>query len=90
MRKITCVIKTNRDKTLKNNEIKCWNFGIQNEVYLLMHAPTEKNTISFLLPNHPTQDLFFHPKFQGKAMCLTFKTENVNGLYSDLKKWILK
>ena len=50
-----------------------------------MHAPTEKNTISFLLPNHPTQDLFFHPKFQGKVMYLTFKTENVNELYSDLK-----
>lgn len=51
-----------------------------------MHAPTEKNTISFLLPNYPTQDLFFHPKFHGKVMYLTFKTENVNELYSDLKK----
>lgn len=62
-------------------------FGItfENEFYLLMHTPNHEAEISFLLPNHPSQQPLFHKPFQGQGMYLTIEVDDVNGMYERLK-----
>ena len=62
-------------------------FGVtfENEFYLLLHTPNHQAEISFLLPNHPSQQPFFHPAFQGQGVYLTIEVEDVDDLYADLK-----
>lgn len=62
-------------------------FGVtfENEFYLLLHTPNHQAEISFLLPNHPSQQPLFHPAFQGQGVYLTIEVEDVDGLYIDLK-----
>ena len=63
-------------------------FGVtfENEFYLLMHTPNRQAELSFLLPNHPTQQPFFHKVFNGKGMYLTIEVDNVDTFYEDLKE----
>lgn len=63
------------------------NFGVsfESEFYLLMHTPSKKEEISFLLPNHPTQDPFFHPPFTGQGVFLTLEVEDVDSIYKEIK-----
>ncbi len=63
-------------------------FGVtfENEFYLLMHTPDRDASISFLLPGHPSQQPLFHPAFGGKGMYLTIEVEDVDKLYSDIRK----
>lgn len=63
-------------------------FGVtfENEFYLLMHTPNNEAEISFLLPNHPSQQPFFHKPFQGQGMYLTIEVDDVDKIYNDLKK----
>lgn len=63
-------------------------FGVtfENEFYLLLHTPNKEAEISFLLPNHPTQQPLFHKPFQGQGMYLTIEVDDVDKLYSELKK----
>jgi catechol 2,3-dioxygenase-like lactoylglutathione lyase family enzyme len=63
-------------------------FGVsfENEFYLLMHTPNHEAEISFLLPNHPTQQALFHAPFCGKGMYFTIEVEDVDSLYQQLKK----
>lgn len=63
-------------------------FGVtfENEFYLLLHTPNHEAEISFLLPNHPSQQPFFHKPFQGQGMYLTIEVEDVDKIYTDLKK----
>ncbi len=62
-------------------------FGVtfENEFYLLMHTPNKQAELSFLLPNHPTQQPFFHPPFQGQGLFLTIELEDVDALYEKIK-----
>lgn len=62
-------------------------FGVtfENEFYLLMHTPNKQAELSFLLPNHPTQNPFFHAAFEGKGMYLTIEMDEVDSLYQELK-----
>lgn len=62
-------------------------FGVtfENEFYLLMHTPGHTAEISFLLPNHPSQQPLFQPAFAGKGMYLTIEVENVDKVYKELK-----
>jgi len=62
-------------------------FGVtfENEFYLLLHTPNHEAEISFLLPNHPSQQPLFQPAFQGQGVYLTIEVEDVDGLYADLK-----
>lgn len=64
------------------------NFGVtfENEFYLLLHTPNREAAISFLLPNHPSQQPLFHPPFQGQGMYLTIEVEDVDKLYQEIKK----
>jgi catechol 2,3-dioxygenase-like lactoylglutathione lyase family enzyme len=62
-------------------------FGVtfENEFYLLMHTPNHEAEISFLLPNHPSQQPLFQAPFEGKGMYLTIEVEDVDAYYNQLK-----
>lgn len=62
-------------------------FGVtfENEFYLLMHTPNHEAEISFLLPNHPSQQPFFHKAFLGQGMYLTIEVDDVDSIYNNLK-----
>lgn len=61
-------------------------FGItfENEFYLLMHTPDKQAEISFLLPEHPSQQPLFHPEFPGKGVYLTIEVDDVDTIYKEL------
>jgi len=67
------------------SEVLGFGVSFENDFYLLMHTPGETAEISFLLPNHPTQQPFFHAPFQGKGMYLTIEVEDVDALYERVK-----
>lgn len=62
-------------------------FGVtfENEFYLLLHTPGGSAELSFLLPNHPSQQPFFHQPFAGKGMYLTIEVNDVDALYRQIK-----
>lgn len=62
-------------------------FGVtfENEFYLLLHTPGGASELSFLLPDHPSQQPLFHKAFQGQGMYLTIEVEDVDKLYKELK-----
>ena len=62
-------------------------FGVtfENEFYLLLHTPNHESEISFLLPNHPSQQVLFHKPFLGQGMYLTIEVDDVDTLYNHLK-----
>lgn len=64
------------------------NFGVtfENDFYLLLHTPNRENEISFLLPNHPSQQPLFQKEYQGLGLYLTIEVEDVDKLYHDIKK----
>lgn len=76
-------------RLLKTKSFYTKNLGFEikfeNEFYLLLKTPNEKDTLSFLLPNHPTQQPFFHKPFLGEGMYLTIEVENVDELYNKIK-----
>lgn len=57
----------------------------ENEFYLLLQTPGGNAQLSFLLPNHPTQQTLFQAPFQGQGMYLTIEVDDVDALYEDLK-----
>ena len=63
-------------------------FGVtfENEFYLLLHTPNKSSEISFLLPNHPSQQSLFQKPFKGEGMYLTIEVDDVDALYQTLKK----
>lgn len=63
-------------------------FGVtfENEFYLLMHTPGHTSELSFLLPNHPSQQALFQPAFGGQGVYLTIEVEDVDTLYEEMKK----
>jgi catechol 2,3-dioxygenase-like lactoylglutathione lyase family enzyme len=62
-------------------------FGVtfENEFYLLLHTPDQKAEISFLLPDHPSQQPLFHKPFSGEGMYLTIEVEDVAAFYREVK-----
>ena len=67
---------------------KVLNFGVtfENDFYLLLHTANQQAELSFLLPNHPTQDPLFHRPYAGHGMYLTIEVEDVDALYERIKK----
>lgn len=63
-------------------------FGVtfENDFYLLLHTPNKQTEISFLLPNHPSQQSLFHAPFGGQGMYLTIEVEDVDALHERLQK----
>jgi catechol 2,3-dioxygenase-like lactoylglutathione lyase family enzyme/uncharacterized damage-inducible protein DinB len=62
-------------------------FGVtfENDFYLLLHTPDRSAEISFLQPNHPSQQALFQAPFQGQGMYLTIEMDDVDALYKTLK-----
>lgn len=62
-------------------------FGVtfENEFYLLLHTPDRRAEISFLLPNHPSQQPIFQAPFQNQGVYLTIEVDDVDSLYQELK-----
>jgi len=58
----------------------------ENEFYLLLNAPGGHASLSFLLPNHPSQQPLFRKAFQGQGIYLTIEVEDVDKLYAVIKK----
>lgn len=62
-------------------------FGVtfENEFYLLLHTANRQAELSFLLPNHPTQQALFHKPFNGEGMYLTIEVDDVDSIYKSIK-----
>lgn len=86
--KLNAGIVTSKITETKAFYTKILGFGVtfENEFYLLMHTPGREAEISFLLPEHPSQQPLFHKPFTGQGMFLTIEVDNVDKLYKDLKK----
>lgn len=74
--------------TQKLSETKLFYTGIleftvkfENEFYLLLQTPNQKDCVSFLLPNHPTQADFFHKPYTGHGMYLTIEVNDVDAFH---------
>ena len=67
---------------------KALGFGItfENEFYLLLHTPGREAEISFLLPNHPSQQALFQPPFQNQGVYFTIEVDDVDSMYQQLKE----
>ena len=63
-------------------------FGVtfENDFYLLLHTPNQEAEISFLLPNHPSQQPLFQKPFTQQGVYLTIEVENVDEYYHKLKE----
>lgn len=60
--------------------------GYESDFYLLMHTPDGKAEISFLLPNHPSQQALFHKPFAGEGLYLTIEVDDVDQWYLEVKE----
>jgi catechol 2,3-dioxygenase-like lactoylglutathione lyase family enzyme len=58
----------------------------ENDFYLLMKTPRGTDQISFLLPNHESQQPLFKPAFAGKGAYLTIEVKNVDEVFQRMKK----
>lgn len=63
-------------------------FGVtfENEFYLLLHTPDKKAELSFLLPDHPSQQPLFHKPFGGQGIYLTIEVDDVDGMYNLIRQ----
>jgi len=86
--KLNAGILTNKLEETKAFYTEVLDFGVtfENEFYLLMHTPNHQAELSFLLPNHPTQNPFFHKAYTGQGMYLTIEVEDVDSLYEKIKE----
>jgi catechol 2,3-dioxygenase-like lactoylglutathione lyase family enzyme len=62
-------------------------FGVtfENEFYLLLHTPNHEAEISFLLPDHPSQQPLFHAPFRNQGVYLTIEVEDADHIYRELR-----
>ena len=59
-------------------------FGItfENDFYLLLHTPDHQAELSFLVPDHPSQQPLFHAAFRGQGVYLTIEVADVEAEYA--------
>ena len=86
--KLNAGIITYKFAETKDFYTKILGFGVtfENEFYLLLHTPDKSDEISFLLPNHPSQQPLFQKPFHGKGMYLTIEVDDVDKIYAEIKK----
>jgi len=86
--KMNAGIITEKIKDSKDFYINVLGFGVafENDFYLLMHTPNQSAEISFLLPNHPSQEPIFQKASSGAGTYLTIEVENVDEYYSKIKE----
>jgi catechol 2,3-dioxygenase-like lactoylglutathione lyase family enzyme len=82
--KLNAGIVTTHLKETKAFYTTVLNFSVtfENEFYLLLHTPDHGAELSFLLPDHPSQQLLFQSTFQGKGVYLTIEVDNVDQEYT--------
>lgn len=80
-------IITDKIKESKEFYTYALGFGVsfENEFYLLMHTPDTSAQISFLLPNHPSQEPIFQRASSGVGTYLTIEVEDVDAIYDKIK-----
>lgn len=85
--KLNAGIITEKLQETKKFYTEVLDFGVsfENEFYLLLHTPNNSAEISFLQPNHPSQQPIFQSAFNGKGVYLTIEVENVDEVYRQLK-----
>ncbi len=85
--KLNAGIITEKMKETKTFYQEILGFGVtfENEFYLLMHTPGHEAQLSFLLPDHPSQQPLFQPRFKGEGRYLTIEVDDVDGLYKQIK-----
>lgn len=86
--KLNAGVITNKLEESKDFYTDILGFGVtfENEFYILLHTPNKESEISFLLPDHPSQQPFFHKSFAGEGMYLTIEVDDVNKVYADIKE----
>ena len=86
--KLNVGIITTRLVESKEFYTKVLNFGVtfENDFYLLLHTPNKETEISFLLPNHPTQQPIFQKEYEGQGLYLTIEVEDVDEVYKDIRR----
>lgn len=86
--KLNAGVITNKLAENKKFYTEVLGFGItfENDFYLLMHTPNQKFELSFLLPEHNSQQPIFHKAFNGDGMYLTIEVEDVDSLYNSIKE----
>lgn len=86
--KMNAGIITSKLEETKKFYTETLGFGItfQNEFYLLLHTPDKQAELSFLMPDHPSQQALFQHAFSGKGVYLTIEVEKVDEWYLQLKK----
>ena len=86
--KLNVGIITTRLVESKEFYTKVLNFGVtfENDFYLLLHTPNKETEISFLLPNHPTQQPIFQKEYQGQGLYFTIEVEDVDEVYKDIRR----
>lgn len=85
--KLNAGIVTKKLAETKDFYMNVLGFGVtfENEFYLLLHTPEKNYELSFLLPNHPSQQSLFHKPFAGEGMYLTIEVDDVDSLYEQIK-----
>lgn len=73
--KLNAGIVTEKLSETKSFYTSVLNFGVtfENDFYLLMHTPGGEAEVSFLLPNHPSQQPLFQKPFNGQGMYITIE-----------------
>ncbi|MGS2761914.1 VOC family protein [Sinomicrobium sp. M5D2P9] len=63
-------------------------FGVtfENDFYLLLHTPDEESEISFLMPEHSSQQPLFQPAFAGQGVYFTIEVDDVDQIHRELKE----
>lgn len=86
--KLNAGIITDKLEETKAFYTKILNFGVtfENDFYLLMHTPNKQAELSFLKPNHPSQQSIFKSAFNGKGVYITIEVDDVDVLYKELKE----
>ena len=85
--KLNSGIVTEKLAETKKFYLETLGFGVtfENEFYLLLHTPHHGAEISFLLPNHPSQQTLFQKPFAGEGVYLTIEVDDVDKVYNDLQ-----
>jgi len=85
--KMNAGIITAKIKESKEFYSNVLDFGVtfESDFYLLMHTPDNTAEISFLKPNHPSQQPMFQKVFAGKGIYLTIEVDDVNEYYQTIK-----
>ncbi len=86
--KLNAGIITDRIAETKQFYCDVMNFGVtfENEFYLLLHTPNQQAELSFLLPDHPTQQPLFQSAFAGKGVFLTIEVPDVDEEYNRINR----